>query len=88
MTYEPFKDGFGRRLPKMRKWREPISDEAREAVIEHNRTMDEVREWQAANRERIDAAWDALSSPPRTIAEHLATLSAERREELDREWGE
>jgi hypothetical protein len=63
-----------------------ISDEARQAIIEHNRTMKDVRRFQTENRERIDAEWAALSSPPRTIAEHVASLSPERRAELEREW--
>lgn len=50
-----------------------LSEEARQAIIEHNRRMKEQREWAAANRERIDAEWDALESPPRTIAQHLAS---------------
>jgi hypothetical protein len=53
-----------------------------EAIIEYRRTMKEQREFARVNRERIDAEWDALTCPPRTIAEHSASLSPERRAEL------
>jgi hypothetical protein len=48
--------------------------------------MAELREFAAANRERIDAEWAAAPCPPMTIAEHVASLSPERRAELDQEW--
>jgi hypothetical protein len=49
----------------------PFTEEARQAIIEHNRLMKSQREWERANRARLDAEWDALPSPPRTIAAHL-----------------
>lgn len=63
-----------------------LSDEARQAIIEHRRTMREQREFVAANRHRIDEIWEAIPCPPLTIAEHLASLSPERREHLEQEW--
>lgn len=48
-----------------------IREEARQAIIEHNRMMKEQRAFAAANRERIDAEWDALEAPPLTMAQHI-----------------
>lgn len=67
--YVSFKERHGR-LPDLPK--QPLTEEARQAIIEHNRLMREQRAWAAANRERLDAEWDALPSPPRTIADHIA----------------
>lgn len=66
-------------------------DHARQqAIIEHRRTMRDVRRWQAENRERIDAEWEAMTSPPRTIAGHLAhareQMGEERWNQLQAEW--
>lgn len=47
---------------------------ARHAIIEHRRTMKQVRRHVAANRERIDADWNTLPNPPRTIAGHQADV--------------
>jgi hypothetical protein len=48
-------------------------DEARQAIIEHNRMMKAQREWAAANREQIDAEWDALpDGRPWRIVDHIA----------------
>jgi histidinol-phosphate/aromatic aminotransferase/cobyric acid decarboxylase-like protein len=47
--------------------------EARQAIIEHNRMMKAQREWAAANRERLDAEWDALpDGRPWRIVDHIA----------------
>ena len=66
--------------------RPPLSDEARQAIIDARRAMKDVRRYAAEHRAKIDAEWSALTEPPRTIAGHLAGLSAERRAELDREF--
>lgn len=50
---------------------QPLSEEARLAIIEHNRNMRDQRAFAAANRERIDAEWDALPDVPLTIAQHI-----------------
>jgi hypothetical protein len=48
--------------------------QAREAIIEHRRTMKGVRRFVAANKASIDAEWDALPNPPRTLAGHQAEV--------------
>lgn len=67
-----------------------ISDEACQAIIEHNRTMRDVRWFQAENRERIEAEYAALTSPPRTIEAHVAAgraeMGEERWQQLQSEW--
>lgn len=93
MSAPHFTDTFGRRLPKQRPWRdEPISDEARQAIIEHNRTMKHQRAFAAENRERIDAEWDALPSPLLRAEQHIASarggMGEERWAELQAEWND
>lgn len=51
--------------------RHPLSGEARQVIIEHNRTMKEQRAFARANRERIAAEWNALEAPPLTIEQHI-----------------
>lgn len=53
---------------------------------EHAAVMRDLRGRAARNRAMIDAAWAALEAPPRTINAHLATLSPERRAELNELW--
>lgn len=49
-----------------------LSDEARQAIIEHNRLRKEQREWAAANKAKIDAEWDALpDGRPWRIEDHI-----------------
>ena len=57
-----------------------------EGIIEHRRLMKAQRTFAAENRERIDAEWDALVEPPRTIAGHLANIDPECRARLNAEW--
>ena len=68
------------------------ADNARQAIIEHRRTMKQMREFAAAHRERIDAEWDALTDAPRTMAEHAAAVRSELTDEqfaaLNGEWEE
>jgi len=67
-------------------------DNARQAIIEHNRTMKAQRQFAAGNADRIDAEWEAMAAPPRTIAEHLAAVRSELTDEqfaaLNGEWEE
>lgn len=67
-------------------------DNARQAIIEHNRTMKAQRQFAAANADRINAEWEAMDAPPRTIAEHLAAVRSELTDEqfaaLNGEWEE
>lgn len=55
---------------------------------EARRIRREVRAYVRANRDRIRAEWDALPDydPMRDAAQHLASLSPERRAQLDGEW--
>lgn len=50
----------------------PLSERV-QAIIEHRRMMKAQRQWEAVNRERLDAEWDALpDGRPWTIADHIA----------------
>lgn len=84
---------FAGKLPRERepKREKPVfTDEAREALIYARRTMKQVRRWQAENKARIDAEWDAIPHVPLTIEEHIAEARASMGEErwaaLNAEW--
>ncbi len=47
-------------------------------VIEERYRAKDLRKFVAENRERIDAEWDALPDPPRTIEAHLRQHAAEK----------
>lgn len=68
------------------------ADNARQAIIEHRRTMKRQREFAAANADRINAEWDVLPDAPRTIAEHASAVRSELTDEqwnaLNGEWEE
>lgn len=63
---------MNRFTPHTERHGQPISDEAREAVIEINRALKDQREYAAAHRAEIDAEWDALEAPPLSIEQHIA----------------
>lgn len=56
------------------------------AVEENRRIRREMAAYAKAHRSSIDADWNVIELPPRTAADHLATLSPERRAQLDGEW--
>lgn len=62
---------------------------ALQEIDEARRNRRAVRAYVMANRDRIRAEWDALpdyTQPARAAAEHLASLSPERRAALEGEW--
>ena len=78
-------DDRSKKLPNLPA--QPLTEEARQAIIEHRRLMRDQRAWAAANRARIDAEWDALTCPPRTIEGHLALVNdPERWARLQADW--
>ena len=56
------------------------------SVEEMASALRDQRRWAARHRDRINAEWDAIETPPRTIEQHLVTLSPERRAQIDEEW--
>jgi hypothetical protein len=65
---------------------EPISDEARAAIIEHRRAMKAQRKWAKAHRAQIDAEWDALTDPLEEARRERIAFVAANRERIDAEW--